>query len=86
MWILKCYIFQDIIVKSADEIKSHLSHSFHVELMKTEYMFPSTNQTNNPATGNWITSYVKNLSIDQMSKIMLLLKTNFAHWLSVESG
>ena len=80
-----CFL-QDVIVNSADTIKSCFSPSCCEELNKIEDVFPSTIQPNNPEAGNWIAGCVSNLTIDQTSKAMLLLKINFAHWLSLEFG
>ena len=67
-------LFRDVIVNSADTLKSYLSHSYCDELKEDNRYFPSTIQPDNPEAGNWINYCVKNLPIDQISKMMLLLK------------
>ena len=46
----------------------------------------SNTKPTNPDAGNRITEHVGNQVIDQVSKVMMLLKFHFARWLSIESG
>ena len=59
-----CFL-QDIIVNSADAIKSCLSQSCCDKLNNIEDMFPSTLQPNDPESTNCIAGCVSNLTIDQ---------------------
>ena len=77
-------LLHDVLVNSADAIKSYLSPSCCEELNKIEDIFPSTIQPNNPEVSNWITGFVSNIVIDQISKLMLLLKMYFVHRLDIE--
>ena len=56
------------------------------ELMRIEGRFTTMTPVNNPEAAIWITSHVNNQPIDPISKILLLLKTHFFHWLSIESS
>ena len=65
MWIPKhCTFFQEIVANSADAIKSCLCPSCCEKLKKIEDVLLSNSQPNNPEASNWITSCVKNLTID----------------------
>ena len=79
-------LFQDIVVNSAERFKSFSYMSIYEELMKIEGRLMSTTPVNNDQAANWITSCVSNQPIDPMSKMSLLLKMCFAHWLSIESS
>ena len=54
-----CFL-QDIVVNSADAIKSHLSSRSCNEIRNIEEMLPTIIQPNNLETGNWITNHVAN--------------------------
>ena len=79
-------LFQDVFVNLADDFKSFLSASCYDEIMRTEGVFSYTITPNNPEDGNWIALHVKNQPIDELSKILLLLKMYLAHWLNIESS
>ena len=49
-------------------------------------MFLSDTEPNNHNAGNWINRNADNQTIDQVSKVTLLLKLYFDHWSSIESG
>ena len=71
------FFFQDIITNSATAIKYYLSDSCCEEISKIEDMLPSDIKPNNPDAGDLITKHVGNQTIDQVSKVMLLLKLYF---------
>ena len=76
---------QDVVVNSETAIKYYLSISYYDEIRKIEENFQTIIRPNNPEVGNWINNHMANQTIDQMSKVILLLKLHFAHWLSIES-
>ena len=48
-------------------------------------IFPSKAEASNASSANWITTHVHNETMEKSSKIMLLLKSCFVHWLSATS-
>ena len=73
-----CFL-RDYIDNSETAVKSYLSARSFEKISKTEEMFPSNAQPNNPEIGNWITDSVDNQIIDQISKTMFLLKLHFSY-------
>ena len=80
------FFLQDVIMISATAFKSCLSESSCKEIRKTEDVFLSDIERNNHDVGNWITVCVSNQTIDQSSKVMLLLKWSFTNLSNIESG